>query len=86
MSKYCERAAAVATAQDLDNGNAEAATAKIISCMAPNFSDTYKDMVNFAAIVKESDKKGVGLDVKLHITPVKNTSDMVYPYPELEIE
>ena len=85
MSRGCEREAAMATAQDLDNGNVEAAIAKIIKCMTPNFSDTYEDMAKFAAIVKASDKKGVGLDVKLRITPVKNASNMAYPYPELEI-
>ncbi|CAN5560715.1 hypothetical protein BH10CYA1_BH10CYA1_26070 [soil metagenome] len=86
MSKSCERAAAIATAKDLDNGNVEAATQKIVDCMRPNFTDTYRDMANFAAIVKQADKKGVGLDVKLHITPVKSASDMIYPYPQLEID
>ncbi len=73
MSKSCERAAAIATAQDLDNGNAQAATEKILDCLRPSFTDAYRNMTNYAAMVKEADKKGVGFDVKGFTSPYLRT-------------
>ena len=86
MSNPCDRAAAISTAKDLDSGKLEAATDKISNCMSANWSTNYNEMINFAAIVKETEKKGVGFDVKLHIRASINSKGYVYGLPELEIE
>ncbi len=76
----------LSTAKDLDSGNLEAATDKIGNCISNVWSSTYKDMNNFAAIVKETEKKGVGLDVKLHIRASVNAKGYANALPELEID